>query len=77
MEESLFTPRTIIPSLPAQVHKVAHGRYDDYRVKAVFTTKEKAEAYAAAQNKYWKEKGGFDFYDELYYDDTLDLDPSP
>lgn len=67
----------IIPVLPAQVHVVASRKYEDYRVEAVFTTKEKAKAYAAAQNKYWKEKGSFDFRDELYYDDTLDLDPLP
>jgi len=83
-DESLFTPGSIIPlspesgiiqPLPAQVHAVASGRYDDYRVEAVFTTKEKAEAYAAASNKHWKEKGDR-FFNELYYDDTLDLDPS-
>lgn len=83
-DESVFTPKKYPPPppaapLPEQVYTVAFGEYDDYRVTAVFTTKEKAEAYADAQNEKQREeqikKGHLVWY-KYYYDDTLDLDPT-
>lgn len=78
--ESVFTPKKYPPPppaapLPEQVYTVAYGRYDDYRIAAVFTTEEKAQAYAAAQNKLQMQKWG-KVLDEYYCDDTLDLDPT-
>lgn len=80
-DESVFTPKKYPPPppvapLPEQVYTVAYGRYEDYRIAAVFTTEEKAQRYADLQNKLQMQKWG-KVLDEYYCDDTLDLDPTP
>lgn len=78
--ESVFIPKMtrpspVVPPLPAELYAVAYGKYDDYRIAAVFTTEEKAARYADLQNKMQMQKWG-KVLDEYYCDDTLDLDPS-
>lgn len=84
MTPSEYEPGSIIPlspesgiiaPLPARVYAVAYDKYGVCCVAAVFTTEEKAKAYADAQNERQMQKWG-KILDVYYCDDTLDLDPT-
>lgn len=79
--ESIYpTPGAVTPLdpkrlIPMEVHVVAHGIYEDYSIEAIFSTQEKAEAYAEAANRDYKKRFGGRFTEVYYYDRAYNLDP--